>query len=177
VATLYSIGHSTRALEEFVALLEKHEIRVLADIRAFPGSRRMPHFSRESLERALLEAGIEYIWVRELGGRRKKRLCESPNFALRNQSFRNYADHMLTAEFTEAAEALAARAAEEQRVAYMCAERLWWQCHRMLVSDWFVAHGHEVLHIVDEAAPKQHVLTSKARMREGRLVYSGDSLF
>ena len=102
VVTVYTIGHSTRSLDELIAALHAHEIKVLVDIRAFPMSRRLPYFNRESLENALPPAGIEYVWMKELGGRRKKILTESPNIGLRNDSFRNYADYMLTPEFGRA---------------------------------------------------------------------------
>jgi uncharacterized protein (DUF488 family) len=175
VATLYTIGHSTRALEELIAALRAHQIEALVDIRAFPMSRRLPQFNRESLEKSLPAAGIRYVWMKALGGYRKKALEESPNVALRNQSFRNYADYMLTLEFEEAMNELV-RLAEQSRTAYMCAERVYFRCHRMLVSDWLVAHGHEVLHIDAEGPVKPHRLMAEARTIEGRLVYRGDRL-
>src|SRR5437879_4636174 len=101
-APLFTIGHSTRTLEELIEVLQSHLIQTLADIRSIPMSRRLPHFNRESLEKVLPEAGIRYIWMKDLGGRRKKSLDDSPNVALRNQSFRNYADYMLTPEFEQA---------------------------------------------------------------------------
>jgi uncharacterized protein (DUF488 family) len=175
VATLYTIGHSTRALEELIAALRAHQIEALVDIRAFPMSRRLPQFNRESLEKSLPAAGIRYVWMKALGGYRKKAPEESPNVALRNQSFRNYADYMLTLEFEEAMNELV-RLAEQSRTAYMCAERVYFRCHRMLVSDWLVAHGHEVLHIDAEGPVKPHRLMAEARTIEGRLVYRGDRL-
>jgi len=175
LATLYTIGHSTRTLDELVEALHAHEIRTLVDIRAFPASRRLPQFHRQALEASLPAAGIRYVWMKALGGYRKKTLAESPNIALRNDSFRNYADYMLTPEFEQAAEELV-NLAEESRTAYMCAERVYFRCHRMLVSDWLVAHGHEVLHIDDSGPPRQHVLTSEARLHDGRLLYRGDRL-
>jgi uncharacterized protein (DUF488 family) len=175
LAVLYTIGHSTRTLEELVAVLKAHEIETLVDIRAFPMSRRLPQFNRESLEKTLPEAGIRYVWMKALGGYRKKILKESANVALRNDSFRNYADYMLTAEFEQAMAELLALA-EHSRTAYMCAERVYFHCHRMLVSDWLVAHGHEVMHIDAEGAVKPHRLTAEARMIEGKLIYRGDRL-
>jgi uncharacterized protein (DUF488 family) len=175
MAVLYTIGHSTRSLEELVAALRAHQIATLADIRAFPMSRRLPQFNREALEKSLPEAGIRYVWMKALGGYRKKTLDESPNIALRNQSFRNYADYMLTREFEEAMAEMIALASNS-RAAYMCAERVYFRCHRMLVSDWLVAHGHEVLHIDAEGPAKPHILTTEARMVDGRLVYRGDRL-
>lgn len=176
MATIYTIGHSTRTLDELLRVLQAHEIKTLVDIRSFPMSRRLPHFNRESLENTLPEVGIRYVWMKELGGRRKKVLAESPNVALRNDSFRNYADYMLTPEFEKAAEELV-QLAQEARTAYMCAERVYFRCHRMLVSDWLVAHGHQVLHLDDEKPARAHVLMSEARLREGKLIYIGDRMF
>src|SRR5438270_11411809 len=102
MATIYTIGHSTRSLEELIESLQAHGIRMLVDIRAFPASRRLPHFHRESLEEALPTAGIEYRWMKELGVRRKKLRDASPNSALRNDASRNYADYMLTPPFNHA---------------------------------------------------------------------------
>jgi uncharacterized protein (DUF488 family) len=175
VALLYTIGHSTRTLEELIEALQAHTIQTLVDIRAFPMSRRLPQFNRESLEKSLPAAGTSYVWMKELGGYRKKSREESPNIGLRNESFRNYADYMLTPEFEGAIAQLLALA-EKSRAAYMCAERVYFRCHRMLVSDWLVAHGHEVEHI-DEAGPtRPHQLTAEARMIEGRMIYRGDRL-
>ncbi|HZR66175.1 MAG TPA: DUF488 domain-containing protein [Terriglobales bacterium] len=175
IATLFTIGHSTRTLQELIDALQAHSVHTLVDIRAFPMSRRLPHFNREFLEKALPEAGIGYVWMKELGGRRKKTLKDSPNVALRNDSFRNYADYMLTPEFEQAMAELL-KIAEHSRTAYMCAERVYFQCHRMLVSDWLVAHGHEVLHIDDQKPAKAHKLMKEARMIDDRLIYRGDRL-
>jgi uncharacterized protein (DUF488 family) len=176
LATLYTIGHSTRTLEELIGALQAHSIQTLADIRSFPMSRRLPHFNRESLEKSLPEAGVKYVWIKELGGRRKKIRDDSPNVALRSPSFRNYADYMLTKEFRHAIADLIAMA-EHSRTAYMCAERVYFRCHRMLVSDWLAAHGHEVLHIDDMGPAKPHKLTAEASLVDGQVVYRGDQLF
>jgi uncharacterized protein (DUF488 family) len=176
LVTLYTIGHSTRPLDEFISVLDAHEIGTVVDIRAFPASRRLPHFNRESLEKTLPETGVSYIWRKALGGYRKKIREDSPNMALRNASFRNYADYMLTPEFEQAAAELV-RLAENSKTASMCAERMWFQCHRMLVSDWLAAHGHEVLHIDGEQLPKPHRLTAQALLVDNRLVYPGAALF
>jgi len=148
---------------------------MLVDIRAFPMSRRLPQFNREALEVSLPAAGIRYVWMKALGGYRKKTLEESPNIGLRNQSFRNYADYMLTPEFEAAAKELIALA-ENSPTAYMCAERLHFQCHRMLVSDWLVAHGNEVLHIDGTGPTKRHVQMAEARLIDGQVIYRGDRL-
>ena len=175
MATLFTIGHSTRSLDELIETLQAHSIQTLVDIRSFPMSRRLPHFNRESLEKSLQENGIRYVWMKDLGGRRKKSLENSPNVALRNESFRNYADYMLAPEFERAVTDLIALA-EQSRTAYMCAERVYFRCHRMLVSDWLVAHGHEVLHIDDAKPPKPHELMPEARLVDGKLIYRGDRL-
>lgn len=175
MAVLYTIGHSTRSLEELVSALRAHEIQTLVDIRAFPMSRRLPQFNNDSLEQSLPAAGIRYLSMKALGGYRKKVLEESPHIALRNQSFRNYADYMLTPEFEQAISELLALA-KTSRTAYMCAERPYFRCHRMLVSDWLTAHGHEVLHIDAEGPVRPHHLMPEARILDGRLIYRGDRL-
>ena len=176
MATLHTIGHSTRSLDKLIAVLQSQAIATLVDIRAFPRSRRLPHFDRESLQQALPSAGIRYVWMISLGGYRKQIRDDSPNLALRHPSFRNYADYMLTTEFQQAIGALL-RLAEASPTAYMCAERLWFHCHRMLVSDWLVAHGHTVLHIDAEAPPKPHRLSAEARLVNDQVLYSVDTLF
>jgi uncharacterized protein (DUF488 family) len=176
VSTLYTIGHSTRSLDELVSALKAHGIETLVDIRAFPMSRRLPHFNRESLETELPKQGIRYIWIRSLGGYRKATHKDSPHTALCNASFRNYADYTLTPEFAEAISEVI-KIAEHSRTTYMCAERVYFRCHRMIVSDWLVAHGHDVLHIDAEGPTRPHKLTSEARVVDGQLIYRGDQLF
>jgi uncharacterized protein (DUF488 family) len=175
LAVLYTVGHSTRTLDDLIEALRAHEIQTLVDIRAFPASRRLPQFNRESLEKSLPEAGIRYVWMKALGGYRKKILPESPHIALRNDSFRNYADYMLTPEFEKAADELVALA-EQSRTAYMCAERVYFHCHRMLVSDWLVGHGHEVLHIDGAGPVKPHKMIAEAEVVDGKLIYRGGRL-
>src|SRR5438552_13608350 len=139
-------------------------------------SRRLPHFNREALENELPRREIRYLWMKELGGYRKAKRDDSPHTALRNASFRNYADYTLTVDFEAAMDSLL-KIAEGSRIAYMCAERVYFRCHRMIVSDWLIAHGHEVLHI-DAAGPvRPHKLTAEARIIEGRMIYRGDHLF
>jgi uncharacterized protein (DUF488 family) len=162
-------------MADLTAALKAHQIQTLVDIRAFPMSRRLPQFNRESLEQTLPASGIRYESMQPLGGYRKKMVDESPHIALRNPSFRNYADYMLTPEFERAIADLLDLAANS-RTAYMCAERLHFRCHRMLVSDWLVAHGHEVLHIDAEGPVKPHGLMAEARLLDGRLIYRGDRL-
>ena len=162
-------------LDELIEALHAHSIGTLVDIRAFPMSRRLPHFNRENLDQALAAAGIHYVWMKALGGYRKKSREDSPHIALRNASFRNYADYMLTNDFQEAAIELV-QLADRARTAYMCAERVYFHCHRMLVSDYLVAHGHEVLHIDATGPARPHKLTGDARMIDGQLIYRGDRL-
>ena len=138
-------------------------------------SRRLPQFNRESLEKSLRDAAIRYFWMPALGGYRKKIRDDSPHIGLRNDSFRNYADYMLTPEFEKAMADMIALA-EHSRTAYMCAERVYFRCHRMLISDWLVARGHEVVHTDDAKAPKPHRLTEEARMIDGQMIYRGDRL-
>ena len=202
MATVYTIGHSTRAFDELVAALKAHGIRALVDIRSFPMSRRMPHFNRESLEVELPKQGIAYVWMKELGGRRKKIRNDSPNRGLRNDSFRNYADHMLTDEFAQGIERLleivretagpstpaakdgppalgmTSEAGGASNTAIMCAERVYFQCHRMLVSDYLTSHGHTVLHIDDDRRPlREHKLMAEAQLVDGQLIYNAQQLF
>jgi len=176
VATLYTIGHSTRTFDELVSALKAHGIETLVDIRAFPVSRRLPHFNRESLESKLPRQGIRYVWMKSLGGYRKVIRKDSPHVALRSAGFRNYADYMLTPEFGQAIGELLTLA-EQSRTAYMCAERLYFRCHRMIVSDWLVAHGHDVYHIDAAGLVRPHKLASEARMVDGQMIYSGGRLF
>ena len=174
--TLYTIGHSTRSFDELVQALAGYGIGTLVDVRSFPMSRRLPHFNREALEAELPNRGIGYIWMKELGGRRKKIRDDSPNVALRNASFRNYADYMMTDEFTQATQRLLDIAAKA-KTAYMCAERVYFQCHRMLISDYLAAHGNTVLHIDDEKRPlREHKMMAEARLLDGKLVYDGGVL-
>ena len=175
--TVYTIGHSTRTLDQLVAALTGHNIATLVDIRAFPMSRRLPHFNRESLEAELPKHGIAYVWMKELGGHRKKIRDDSPNTGLRNDSFRNYADYMLTPEFEQAVSRLLA-IAQQGNTAIMCAERVYFQCHRMLVSDYLAAQGHTVLHIDDEKhAARVHKVMPEARLVDGKLLYNAQQLF
>jgi uncharacterized protein (DUF488 family) len=164
---IYTIGHSTRPLDELIGLFRDHGVKRLADIRRFPGSRRYPHFSRESLANSLPKAGIEYVHVVELGGRRDA-LPDSPNTAWRNDQFRGYADHMSTAEFQNALDRLLA---SDVPTAIMCAEAVPWKCHRNLVADELTRRGHEVIHILGPGASQRHVINPVARVVDGHLVY------
>ena len=167
--TIWTIGHSTRGIEEFIDLLRGCNIEALADVRRYPGSRRYPHFSREALERSLPAHGIEYHHFPDLGGRRAPR-PDSRNTTWRHEAFRGYADYMETPEFQAAAERLAALAGLK-RTAIMCSEAVWWRCHRGLVSDWFKVRGHDVLHILARGKTDPHPFTSAARVEGGQLFY------
>jgi uncharacterized protein (DUF488 family) len=168
---VWTVGHSTRSGEEFIQILRAHGIEVLVDVRTFPGSRRYPQFNREALSETLKESGIEYRHEPRLGGRRKAR-PDSRNSAWRNEQFRGYADHMETEEFKNGVRELL-ELASSKRVAIMCAEAVWWRCHRSLISDYLKAEGHEVVHILDEKKTEEHPYTSAARIVDGELSYRG----
>jgi uncharacterized protein (DUF488 family) len=170
--TVWTIGHSTLPIEEFIPLLTANGIEVLADVRRFPGSRRHPQFGADALSVALGDAGILYEAFPDLGGRRDAR-PDSMNLAWRNASFRGYADYMETEEFRAGIERLLAMA-RAHRTAVMCAEAVWWRCHRGLIADYLKAAGHEVLHIGGNAVAAPHPYTSAARIVDGRLTYAGE---
>ena len=168
--TVWSIGHSTHEFDDFLALLQRQGIGVLADIRSVPKSRRHPHFHTDALADSLPAAGVRYVRVGELGGWRSPS-PETPNGGWRNRSFRGYADHSLTAEFAAGIEVLLGHAASA-RTAMMCSEALWWRCHRRLVADRLVTMGHEVLHVGSDGRTAGHAVTPFARPgADGRLVY------
>jgi uncharacterized protein (DUF488 family) len=169
--TVWTVGHSTRSAEEFGQMLVAHGIKVLVDVRMFPGSRRYPQFNREALSKSLAAIGIEYKHEPRLGGRRAPRK-DSHNTAWKNPQFRAYADHMETDEFRNAVEGLL-ELARESRVAVMCAEALWWRCHRSLISDYMKAADHTVIHILDLIKTEEHPFTSAARIVDGHLSYRG----
>ena len=166
-----TIGHSTRAFEEFLAILQAHGIEHLIDVRTVPKSRRYPHFNTDALAAALGAAGITYEHVPALGGWRKPR-PDSRNSAWKNDSFRGYADYMETGSFQEALEALIRRG-EEKRAAYMCAEAMPYRCHRSLVSDALQVRGVEVRHLTSKTRSEPHRLTPFARVEDGRVSYPG----
>jgi uncharacterized protein (DUF488 family) len=169
---VYTIGHSTRAADELSALLREHEIRLLADIRRYPGSKRYPHFASEAMARWLPEDGVAYIHMPELGGRRKP-LPESPNTAWRNEQFRAYADYMATDDFHGAIDKLLSLA-EQQRVSIMCAEAVPWRCHRNLVADELTRRGIEVIHIIGAGSVKVHAMNPLATIEGDHLEYPGE---
>ena len=166
---IWTIGHSTRTAEAFIALLQSQQIELLVDVRRFPGSRMHPQFNSGPLADSLANARIAYRSAPELGGRRTPR-PDSRNTAWRNASFRGYADYMETADFGAAMKALIAEGAK-QRTAIMCAEAVWWQCHRSLIADALKARGIDVLHILDGPRIAEHPYTAAARVIDGRLDY------
>lgn len=169
-SVIWTIGHSTRSAEEFLSLLKVYEIALLADIRSLPGSRRFPHFNKEVLERRLSESGISYVHLKDLGGRRKM-IRDSKNTGWRLPAFRGYADYMETEIFENAAKELESMA-QEKRVVLMCAEAVWWRCHRGLVADWLKLRGWKVLHILTSKKIEEHPYTSAAKIVNGKLCYS-----
>jgi uncharacterized protein (DUF488 family) len=167
--TIWTIGHSTHTLEELVLMLSSFEIRLVADIRSFPGSRKFPQFNKENLEVSLPQNGIQYIHVKKLGGRRKVN-TDSKNSSWRHLAFRAYADYMETEDFKEGIAELE-KIAREQRTAYMCSEAVWWRCHRSMVSDYLKAKGWKVMHIMAIGKEEEHPYTSPAKIVDGELSY------
>jgi len=167
--TVYTVGHSTRSFEELVGLLRAHGVRRLVDVRTVPRSRRHPHFSREALVESLPAAGIEYRWLRELGGLRRPR-PDSPNTGWRNESFRGFADHMQTAGFAAAVDELLALAQGDD-LAIMCSEAVPWRCHRSLVGDALLVRGAKVLDIMSAGKATPHRLTPFARVAGTEVTY------
>nr|WP_038623321.1 DUF488 domain-containing protein [Stutzerimonas stutzeri] len=166
---IWTIGHSTRTAAAFIDLLQQYGIGAIADVRRFPGSRRLPQFMSANLKAALAEHGIGYEWIEELGGRRRPPTGPSTS-AWRNASFRGYAEHVKSREFAGGLHRLLCLAAD-QPTAMMCAEVLWWRCHRSMVSDVLKLRGIEVLHIQDEQRMTEHPYTSPARLIDGELTY------
>ena len=173
---IWTIGHSTRPIDDFLKILAAPQIRLLADVRRFPGSRRHPHFGQEALTASLAEAGIAYRHFVDLGGRRSQRLEDSPNTAWRVQSFNAYADYMQSPEFLAALDDLMA-GAKKQRTAIMCSEALPQRCHRRLISDALVARGWSVRHLLSPKRIEDHALTPFARVSGTTLTYPSETLF
>lgn len=167
---IWTIGHSTHTADEFLAILGAHRIELIADVRRFPGSRRLPQFSTERLQADLESAGILYKWIPELGGRRRPTGGSSTS-AWRNASFQAYAEHIATEEFAAGLEELM-MLSFGARTAIMCAEVLWWRCHRRIIADVTTVLGVEVLHIRDPAPPEAHRLGPPARIIDGMLSYT-----
>jgi uncharacterized protein (DUF488 family) len=166
---IFTVGHGTRPIEKFLAILGAAGIRRLVDVRTAPGSRRHPQFSRDALAASLKLHVIEYVWRKDLGGFRKPR-PDSPHVALRNDAFRGYADHMETKEFRSALSWLI-DTSRDTSTAIMCAEVLWWRCHRRMISDALTVAGCEVIHLLDEARREPHHLNPSTRVEGSRLIY------
>jgi uncharacterized protein (DUF488 family) len=172
--SIYSIGHGTRPIEEFVEMLRAADVKTLADVRSAPGSRRHPQFGQAALAASLTEAGMEYVHLRGLGGRRDAS-PDSPHLALKVDAFRGYADHMSTEEFAADYARLIA-SARDRTTAFMCAETLWWRCHRRLLSDRLTVDGWDVVHLLAPGKREPHRLWDIARVVDGRLVYDGGAI-
>lgn len=168
---VWTVGHSTRTAEEFAQLLLSQNIKALVDVRTFPSSRRFPQFNQKRLTEDLSALGISYHHSPALGGRRKPN-PDSHNNAWKNASFRAYADHMETPVFADGIKGLIA-IAREARCVIMCAEALWWRCHRSLISDYLKAIGVEVTHILAADKTEIHPFTPTAKIVEGKLSYRG----
>lgn len=168
---VWTFGHSTRPLEDFLEALSSFEIKVLADVRSYPSSQRYPQFNKENLKSSLAAAAIDYQHFPELGGRRRAR-PDSLNLAWRNESFRGYADYMETEDFRRGITRLL-DVATTRRTAIMCAEAVWWRCHRSLISDYLKAKGIEINHIMGAGKSGPHPFTSAARIVNGELSYRG----
>lgn len=169
VTKVWTIGHSTRSIDDFIEALAAEKIEALIDVRRFPVSRRYPHFNKDELAQSLAAAGIAYLHLPELGGRRNTRK-DSHNTGLRNASFRGYADYMETDSFRLGIKRLLGLASAH-RSAIMCAEALWWRCHRSLISDYLMSNGIEVIHIAGAGKSEVHHYTSAARIIDGELSY------
>lgn len=167
---LWTIGHSTHPWDEFLALLQGHSIQGVADVRTLPGSRKFPQFDQDTMAAALAGEHIDYQWLPKLGGRRKA-LKDSPNDAWRNASFRGYADHMASAEFAQGMTQLL-QLAQARRTAIMCAEAVWWRCHRGLIADALLMRDCAVAHIMGHQPARPHPWTSAASIVDGQLSYA-----
>src|SRR5260370_1030959 len=173
ISRIWTIGHSTREIDVFLPLLEENGIKLLADVRTLPGSKRYPQFNKEALAESLNAHGIRYEYFPELGGRRKPK-ADSRNTAWRNASFRGYADYMEQEQFQKGVERLLDLTREAGPLAIMCAEAVWWRCHRALISDYLKARGVEIVHILDANKTEPHPFTSAARIVDGTLSYNSE---
>jgi uncharacterized protein (DUF488 family) len=172
VVTLVTVGHGTLAAEDLARVLGEAGVELVVDVRSFPASRRHPHFRREAMERWLPDSGVAYRWEPRLGGRRTAR-PDSAHVALRQPGFRGYADHMETADFSDALDAVVADA-DRARTAVMCAESVWWRCHRRLLADGAVLlRGAAVEHLFHDGRVTPHHPTPEARLDGRRVVYDG----
>lgn len=169
---IWTIGHSTRGLDEFTIMLSAHGVEAVADVRRFPASRKYPHFNQEYLSASLSTVGVEYLHIPNLGGRRRPR-SDSRNTVWRNESSRGYADYMETAEFRSGIESLL-ETAGRKRTVMMCSEAVWWRCHRALIADFLKVRGVAVEHILSRDKSSNHPYTSAARVTAGKLSYAAE---
>jgi uncharacterized protein (DUF488 family) len=172
--SVWTIGHSTRSRDQFLKLLAENRLEAVVDVRRYPGSRRWPHFTRDALSEYLNRCGLLYLWCPELGGRRAP-LGDSPNTAWRSTAFRGYADYMLTEEFAAGLDRLVNLACG-LRTVIMCAEAVWWRCHRGLIADVLRWQGFTVCHIMGPGSIASHPYTSAARIVRGRLNYAAPGI-
>lgn len=168
-STIYTIGHSTRDLDDILFLLIKNKIEILVDVRSYPGSRRYPQFNKENLEISIPAVGIEYVHFKDLGGRRKISK-DSKNTSWYNASFRGYADYMETAEFKKAAAELI-KIAQTKKTCIMCSEAVWWRCHRSMIADYLKSKNWTVIHILFPEKLEEHHYTQPAKIVNGKLIY------
>jgi uncharacterized protein (DUF488 family) len=167
--TVWTIGHSTRPIGEFLDLLSEFGIEAIADVRRYPGSRHQPQYARDTFSRTIEETGRVYCWLPSLGGRRRP-APDSPNTVWRSAAFRGYADYLATEEFAAGLMELTMLAGG-LRTAIMCAEAVWWRCHRSLIADVLKSLGLEVRHILGTGSAAEHPYTPPARIVAGRLTY------
>ena len=168
---IFTVGHSNLSFKQFVSLLKEHEIGLVADIRRYPSSRKFPHFNRPVLSKLLAAENIDYLWLESLGGRRHAvKQDNSVNVGLKSIGFRNYADYMVTEEFRQAVKELLSAAAKSRTV-IMCAEKLYWKCHRRLLSDYLVSWGVEIIHIIEHGRFLSHELNPYAVATESGVIY------
>ncbi len=167
---IFTVGHSTRTSAELLRLLTPYGVTLLVDVRSFPHSHRNPQFNKETIELNASRAGIRYAWLKKLGGRRKGLGVSSPNVCWRNKSFRNFADYMETNEFRDGVQELL-RMANAESVAIMCAESLYWRCHRSMIADFLKSEGVDVTHVLDIGNSKEHKYTKCAKVIHGKLTY------
>jgi uncharacterized protein (DUF488 family) len=170
---IYTVGHSNKPFEDFMAMLQSFNIELLVDVRCLPGSRKYPHFDKEALEISLPQNDIEYLHLVSLGGRRKAHK-DTRNTGWRHPAFRGYADYMETSEFSNGIQELETAALKFKTV-YMCSEAVWWRCHRAMISDYLKLHGWDVIHIMGVGKAKEHPYTSPAKIVDGKLSYEGDA--
>lgn len=167
---MWTVGHSARPIEDFIALLQSAAITLVGDVRRFPGSRRYPQYNQPALAEALAAAGKDYLALPGLGGRRQPR-PDSPHTAWRNPSFRAYADYMDTVDFRQGMDRVIT-SVSRQRIALMCSEAVWWRCHRALIADYLKIRGYRVIHLLAPTKQEEHPYTTAAHVVDGRLSYA-----